>query len=1568
MDRTGTHHPARSSAHPRGSRGRRVTVLFLCLGVLAALTWGVGAPAASAASCSTGTIEGSFSAPAAKGSIATNGQVDCYELPGSTAGEKVSVGLVVSSSSNANPYWRIVDQNGTTICTGWTGPSARCELNGAPGWSIEVESNGGSGTFPYAVAVRDVSDPQACSAALGDPGGWSYTKARTNGSIAGTLGAQCYTFDRAEGEADGAYWFRAVRTAGNLNPQWTVYGPSGEAECSGTNGASFESCGLRAFGKYALVVAAQYGDETGSFYLSPRRLNGPEGCSSISSLSFSTAPTTGSVASAGQTDCYALAGAAAEEDIVVSSSVSGNSGASPAWAVVDNGGSRICGTSMGSVDSRCVLSGTGPWSLVVYDQSGGGNYSYTVAVRDVSDPQGCSAALGEPGQWSFTKARTNGSISGTLGAQCYTFDRAEGEADGDYWFRAVRTAGSFSPQWTVYGPSGSPECAGSENGYRVTLCTLRASGRYALVVDDPSGLTGSYFLTADRLDSPTGCTAMPAQQFGSAAVTGNLSTAGTVDCRTLEGMSVADRVRIGVNTSGASGGNPRWSVINGDGEQICGSYEMGFRTSCELTGAAGWSILVFGEGAGTFSYSLSVRRLDDPQGCSAALGEPGEWSFTKARTNGSISGTLGAQCYTFDRAEGEADGAYWFRAVRTAGVAEPEWTVYGPAGERECSGGSGGAVQPCDLAADGRYAMVVESNSGEGSGSYVVSAKRLNAPVGCAALKSPTFGIGLTHGNLSTAGEIDCYAVRLGSRDELLFHQTGAANQVSLLDEHGDVLCQGAGFACRVNEDGAYSVLVYAGGAESGSYQFEAACQNEPCGVTETAIREVDPTRVGQGRSMSLLLRGHDLELLEKIKIKRGGTTIEGQVVPGSDGRSVEVRFDLSEAEVGIWEIEGEFADGSKRQLVSALHVEPAGSPIITVHLVGREVFRTFHKIPVSVEVSNTGNVDALGVPVVLSGLPTGSTVEPQFELVQPEGELESPTFSPAQFEPDMDAVESNGEMSVPLIVPRVPAEGSVDLNFNVMVPSGGVSYLLRAWANQCLAGGAEEGAAVSHAARLTFEESSDPVTHCADEFGKTIAGELIDAVPGVSCFKAGGDIGSALAKGFVWPMLGIDRPKIFTAKSIIDFGLNAAGCASLGGASLAKPVVHQLVSDFVDDAGKAADAASIIDACYAPTSQSKLPQRQVTAIDPNELVGPGGTGSQHYISGELPLQYKVFFENTPQATAPAQRIEITDQLDTSKFEPGSVLFSSFHFGHQSLVLPYPEPSVDETIDLQPAEDLEVHVTAGVTPGGTVQVVLQSIDPETLAPPSDPEVGLLPPNASPPEGEGSLAFTVAPRGLPSGTNLSNQASIVFDDNAPIVTDAWTNKLDKAAPVPTVSALGGAEPLQASVSWGGTDDASGIELWKVEVSKDGGPFEFWRSASAAGSETFVAASAGTYSFRATASDGAGNSGQSPLAAVTLAGGPGGAPTGPGGGTPEPGGGSPTPGDSTEPGTEGGPGGGGTGSPAAAPSPTTSPSTPPASQKPKSKPMPKQCKKGFKKKKAHGKTVCVRLEPRHKAKSG
>lgn len=58
-------------------------------------------------------------------------------------------------------------------------------------------------------------------------------------------------------------------------------------------------------------------------------------------------------------------------------------------------------------------------------------------------------------------------------------------------------------------------------------------------------------------------------------------------------------------------------------------------------------------------------------------------------------------------------------------------------------------------------------------------------------------------------------------------------------------------------------------------------------------------------------------------------------------------------------------------------------------------------------------------------------------------------------------------------------------------------------------------------------------------------------------------------------------------------------------------------------------------------TQSSQIPR----ARDPNELTGPAGYGSNNFVRADSLLPYTIHFENETNATAPAQRVVITDRL-----------------------------------------------------------------------------------------------------------------------------------------------------------------------------------------------------------------------------------------------------------------------------------------------------------------------------------
>jgi len=76
------------------------------------------------------------------------------------------------------------------------------------------------------------------------------------------------------------------------------------------------------------------------------------------------------------------------------------------------------------------------------------------------------------------------------------------------------------------------------------------------------------------------------------------------------------------------------------------------------------------------------------------------------------------------------------------------------------------------------------------------------------------------------------------------------------------------------------------------------------------------------------------------------------------------------------------------------------------------------------------------------------------------------------------------------------------------------------------------------------------------------------------------------------------------------------------------------------------------------PTDSSSSTVCVVFASDPNDKVGPSGYGQARYVPGSASLPYSVDFENVATATAPAQKVVVTDQLD-----PAKVDLSTFSLG-----------------------------------------------------------------------------------------------------------------------------------------------------------------------------------------------------------------------------------------------------------------------------------------------------------------
>jgi hypothetical protein len=1407
-------------------------------------------PTADAAvpGCDT-PLSTAFTSSGTNGALTDVSPISCYALPGAQDGDVVMLRLLQRTGEGLLRY-AVRDGDGNTLCSGYYTSNVACRLTGAAGWNVQVLAVSRTGSLNYTVVVRNQSRPVGCTTLPASA--FAYGAPRVDMTINTAQGATCLQFTHASTDPDVTLWSRTARSSGSIGPSWRLFDATGADTCSGS-GAGYNPCSVRGSGTYTFVLEDGAGDGTGSLSFATTRTNAPAGCGASLDPSFAGEPTAGALAIGGDIDCLPLTAASAGDRVHAQLS-SASSTASPRWQILDNEGQSVCSAYYVGQEVDCTLAGAAPFTMAVFEGSGTATFSYSVAARRLTNPQGCAPFAADV--WSFASERLTGIIAAPMHPRCYTFSRGPLDPDSRYAFRSVRTSGTLQPFWRVYDASGGQACSGGE-GFD-TSCQLQSFGTFAVVVDASNQGTGNYDLTADRVTEPIGCTSYENTSFATAPVAGTVASGGRVTCQAIAGVSENDVLSV---TMGSSSNQLAWSILDAEGNRVCNGFD-GNPSDCRLTGTGGWSLLTYHPSGGTGgAYTVALRRVTAPAGCQS-LGAPASLSYTAARIEGVVSASAPQQCFTFMRGAAEGDGAYDLRTERLSGTATPEWQVYGPDGHRECAG-STGVNYPCALRATGPHTIVAGSSSLSATGQYLLQAKRLTAPTGCAAVPSVAFGIPSTAGRIQFAGEMDCFSLPASDGDRFLFTTSGVANALRVVDAAGQQQCASAGsFWCTLNGTPPYVAIVSAYTTSTGTYKFEATCDNVPCGQSDTAIVDATPSEIGASDSASVTLRGRDLDLLQKATLTLSGRTVDatlGEVA--NDGRSRLVTFDTSSLGAGSATLTAAFLDGTVRTLGNAIKIVSRKPASVVVQLVGRDVYRIGGETTVTVQVANTGNVDALGVPVILGGMPAGSTITPNFPLSQLGGTEHSPSITTGSFDQSTSvATTDDGQIVAPFLVGRVPAQSSIQLAFKI-TNAGSSTYTLRAQGAPCLADPAPTAA--SAAAGATLAPRAGVVQRCGAALGEEGAKRLVakgaaeylpDLIP---CGGLAGDL-------VVDSIKAANHQNVFTWGNAFGWALDAVECGLQVFPPTAAIDKAVRVVKIASDVWAGASVAS----CLLPKSESKLSQRGVASIDPNDIIGPAGAGTARYITGAGDLAYQVLFENKSTATAPAQKVVVANQLDVAKYDIKSVRLREVRFGDTALTLPGTDDEVDQTVDLRPTQNLLVHVKGGISDAGLLTWTLQAIDPDTLAPPEDPTVGLLPPEDGHGAGQGDVGYTVKLKTLPSAATVANQASIVFDNNAVIATPSWVNTIDKASPTVSVAATA-VTSRSAKVTWSGADDASTVDRWDLEVSRNGGDYSGWKSARAAGSDTYTASEAGTYTFRATATDGAGNTTQSGLTTVTLA---------------------------------------------------------------------------------------------------
>jgi hypothetical protein len=154
--------------------------------------------------------------------------------------------------------------------------------------------------------------------------------------------------------------------------------------------------------------------------------------------------------------------------------------------------------------------------------------------------------------------------------------------------------------------------------------------------------------------------------------------------------------------------------------------------------------------------------------------------------------------------------------------------------------------------------------------------------------------------------------------------------------------------------------------------------------------------------------------------VRTGEADIVGTpVTVGDEGRIITTTFDLTGKTQGLWDVVVINPDGTSTILPNGFLIEEGRAPQVWVDILGSDVIRPGRPQSFYILYSNRGNVNAVGVPLGIVGLPKEATWTLSFDRsppTLPEGRISIDWAQvPIHLETD------DGQTAIPLLIPVIP-------------------------------------------------------------------------------------------------------------------------------------------------------------------------------------------------------------------------------------------------------------------------------------------------------------------------------------------------------------------------------------------------------------------------------------------------------------------------------------------------------------------------------------------------------------------
>ena len=541
------------------------------------------------------------------------------------------------------------------------------------------------------------------------------------------------------------------------------------------------------------------------------------------------------------------------------------------------------------------------------------------------------------------------------------------------------------------------------------------------------------------------------------------------------------------------------------------------------------------------------------------------------------------------------------------------------------------------------------------------------------------------------------------------------------------------------------------------------------------AVTAVTPARAGDQGAAILAIGGGGFAPGAAVVLRRVGQAdvVADPVAIETAGEALTASFDLTNAALGAWDVVVTNPDTTTAVLAGGFIVEAVREPDLYAAVVGRSAARAGLPARYTVRYGNRGNTEALAVPLTLL-VPATFAPTMRFEIAPPPEQPGRPfdDYSDVPLAVTTDVV--GDQASLPFVIPIIPPGFTGILEFTLTPPVGiahGTEFeidaaLGRPWIEDGVVRPEVVADAAVRARAFANDRLGTTATAALDPVliaYETNAVTLAVASSRATLLNGFGQTGRAYSAAFlaidlagyaadqaaasqtsvegVWRPLGIGLglltapvhaeticprctcppPKVGTPGCSVcpdctvttrapkppPGPLTPAECRSLGDHHPSADGTQCIPND-------TKDCAKLQNVFYTDPACLKIPLKG--SIDPNDKTGSGGSGPQRYVPADTPMPYSIAFENLPAATAPAQTVIITDQLDTTTLDLATFALGPIMVGDNVTITPLGRVSATFTggADLRPARDVILESTPGSTRHRHRDLAFTSLDPTTL--------------------------------------------------------------------------------------------------------------------------------------------------------------------------------------------------------------------------------------------------------------